>query len=290
MLLRTVAFAILAIIAATLSAGACAQVGKEVRRWPFSPLSAEERRARIQFLVQRHTFRSDMADKRCSKILNSVKSGAYEVMIPTYIGDASSSEIFSIIKQCPSINVNRVWFSDEFGPIDTTYDPDFGEMTLSERDQYSDFYYEYSEDIEVYDLSGFFSGRNVMATFAEPGVVRCKNSEHPICANLRGYREFSGVIVSAVIDVSSCTKLIGPKSPAQSRLRTNTLRYDEYEEIPNTYAFLSIKGLPYRFAMNVQYGWSDFSKLVNGMGSVSIIAESITEEDNHTCKFSTTNK
>jgi hypothetical protein len=270
-------------------------VSEEVPPWPLPPLNAEEREARLQFFLQTQNFKfdpslDDSSPDECLAILRSLSDPKRrEVLTPVQIGSRANDKIEEVIQQCPRLNIDRVWFSAERGPLTEGVDAQFDELPLSDKDRKADFFYRYDEAVELYDLSSFFSGVNLWSTFAEPGVVICNDGGRDLCRKLSGYRRYSGVIASAVFVPETCSRIAGPKSTAQSRLRSSTPGV-VYTEYPNLYAYLSIDDKPYRVSLNSDHPWSEFSQLTNPNESTSLIIELLTPERSFQCRFISTLK
>ncbi|MBT3039195.1 MAG: hypothetical protein KME37_09705 [Candidatus Thiodiazotropha sp. (ex Codakia orbicularis)] len=259
--------------------------------WPFDPLKRREIKARLKFFLDTQNYEPKENSQKtpkttCEKTLNDLKDhDNLKILIPDIIAQSRLDKSIpsNLIHHCPKVEMDRIWFSWEKGPLSEGVDPDFDTLPLEQKDQAADFYTVYSGPIEFYDISEYFNGEETWGTFAEGGRIIC-NNDRRVCSELNGYRLYNGDIVGAVINAKTCQKHVPTKVKASNRLLSNTSKPYSYRELPTFYAFADINGSLHRIGLSTSTPWSNFYHLLHGK-TTTLITESVNKKPDERCVF-----
>lgn len=289
--------AFLSVIAASHSV-ALAQTSPErteAPAWPLPPLDAAERQARLRLFTRLfdydvETARPPASKSACTTLLQKLSMpGEVKVLEPAVIATSRGDPAVphSIVQQCPRIEFDRVWWSNEKGLLEAGTDQAFAALPLGEKDKAADYYYAASGPIEFYDLSTYFESRAILGSFTESAVIKCNNATSPLCRDDRitGYRRFAGVTIGPVVDVATCASLLPPKVKVQSRLMAVTEQPQQYYEKPNLFAYVDIDGELYRLSAQMRGGSQRWAERFDNAGGATIILEKPSKTEPSLCVF-----
>lgn len=263
----------------------------EVSEWPFSVYNEKIRTERIKKVFQSNFFdvqssKGTISQKQCKEILNQfLRNKSYKVLQPKVTSNYSDVSAFKgEFKNCPDLQFNRLWFSDIEGPLIANRNSEFEKLSISQRDEYSDYYFKFTDNYELYNFSKYFK-KPVLGTFAEGGAIHCKDANHELCAKLTGYRRY-GFSVGAVFNSNTCEMYLGPQLPVNPRLMVNTSSPFQYTETPSFFAFLEIDNRPYRFSFTSYDTLENFLS-THGQGKATVIIESLDSNGSGKCILET---
>lgn len=266
--------------------------------WPLEPLNSQERKARLKFVLETQNYKvakaqEPLAESDCQQLLHQLKkSEAWEVLDPDRVVQSrtDSNVPDNLIEHCSAIEIDRVWYSWEKGPLSKGVDPTFDELSLDKKDEKADYYLKKTGPIEFYDVSRFFGGKKTWATFAEGGETVCNVDSYkefgPLCSALEGYRLMSDVVVGPVVDSESCAVHLPSKVKAGGRLRVGTKNPYAFRETANFYALMDIDGVLYRVGLSGAPAWGNFHSLLTE-GLTTLVAEPAARKTGGICVYET---
>ncbi|HBR68798.1 MAG TPA: hypothetical protein DEA55_05415 [Rhodospirillaceae bacterium] len=259
--------------------------------WPFPLLDKNERSARLQFVLDTQRYAVKIANQpldgvKCQTLLEQLNDEKKVIILEPQIiatnrDDAAVPD--DVIKKCPTVEFDRVWFSVTKGVLAQGVDIEFDSLELVKKDQAADFYHKKTGPIEFYNLSKYFDGKNVWATFVDQGEFVC-NKSTDLCDGLEGYRLLSDVVVGAVVEPDSCKTYMPSKVKAGGSFIVSTSKPYAYKELPNFHAYIEIEERPYRLGLATTIPWSQLYRLQGG-GGTTLVLEYVDPHEHGSCIY-----
>ena len=262
--------------------------------WPLPPLNRQEREARLKFVMDTQNYqvskaRAPMTGPECQNLLKTLKDPtAIHILDPDVIAQSRDDAKVpdNLIRRCPTVEFDRVWYSWKEGPLDGGVDPVFDVLPLDQKDKVADYYARKTGPIEFYDVSRFFSGKKTWGTFTEAGELVCNSQDDKACIGKEGYRLSSGIVVGPVVDAETCSQHLFSKVKTNGRMFVNTAYPYAFRELPTFYAYAEIDKALYRLGLSTVYPVGDLYRLLHGAGT-TLIAEPANVQKGGLCMFET---
>jgi len=229
--------------------------------WVLPRLSEVERKARIDFFLKAKKFKlrdskSNDTLLRCERLLNSLRSGKYDVLNPVaYSLDNPKiqSELFSNCPKGGYPNLTKIYFP-------------------TGRKENIIYYSAPSFNQEFYDFSHILN-KPIFGFFAEGGQAECVEKLDGSCSEVINKYNTATYTLGSVFDKDTCEVKIEPKYFISPRLVPHTIikssgqTYRGFLETPTVYAFIRVTGDVSMLALTIRDFWQNFSEVLGEQGA-----------------------
>lgn len=242
-----------------------------IYKWPLSPLTRNERSARLKFFSTNQRFTPishapDVSPSYCSALLERLKTlDSVSILDPDIKPSSLHSEpIKQLVKGCPNLHVGTVYIAPDTTLYVPGKSPDFDALPLPKKELRSAGIFRADSNIEIYDLSSYM-GDGTYGYFAE-GAIRYNgdNQCSPTGHKITGYSKYDRTL-GAIFNTKECAFRFAPFFPV-SRLTPICREFPcegPYREDPSFFAFIVIDQHLFSVFFNSLIGWSDFNSLTN---------------------------